>query len=50
MEEAKTDDDIDAILLVGDLCKHHLAVEEGEDENHWALMKYTMREAIKPIV
>ena len=45
-EEAKTDDDVDAILLIGDMCKHHLAVEPGSATNQWNLMKYTMREAV----
>ena len=50
LEESKSDDDIDAILLIGDLCRHHLAAPVGAKENSWELMKYTMKEAIKPIV
>ena len=50
LEESKSNDDIDAILLVGDLCKHHLAVDVGSTTNNWELMKYTMREAMKALV
>ena len=37
---------IEAILLIGDLCKHGMAVELDSPTNNWDLMKYTMREAI----
>ena len=50
LEESKSNDDIDAILLIGDFCKHHLAVDVGAEDNNWELMKYTIREAMKPIV
>ena len=50
LEESKSDDAIDAILLVGDLCRHHLAVEVGAKENNWGLMKETMKEAIRALV
>lgn len=50
IEEAKSDDDIDAILLVGDLCRHHLAADVGAKDNSWGLMQYTMREAMRSLV
>ena len=49
-KENESGDKIEAILLVGDLCRHHLAANEGSPTNQWELMKYTMREAIKPII
>lgn len=50
-EEKKSGDAITAIFLVGDLCKHGLAVDLGtpEDETNWGLMKYTMQEVITAI-
>lgn len=48
-EEAKSGVPIDAILLIGDLCKHGLAVAIDTSPNNWELMKYTMREAINAI-
>ena len=44
-EEEKSGVGIDAIMLVGDLCKHGLAAYDTES-NNWELMKYTMREVI----
>ena len=41
---------IEAILLVGDLVRHHLAAKEGSPTNQWGLMKYTMREAFRAII
>jgi len=48
--EEEKGEPIDAILLIGDLCKHGLAVDVGATENNWELMKYTMREALKAMV
>lgn len=49
-EESKSGDPIDAILLLGDLCRHGLAVPTNATETNWPLMKYTMQEAMKAIV
>ena len=48
-EEARSGTHIDAILLIGDLCKHGLAVDIDADKTNWDLMKYTMREVLKAI-
>ena len=48
--EAEKGEPIDAILLIGDMCRHGLAADVGATENNWELMKYTMREAIKAMV
>lgn len=48
-EEKKSSVPIDAILLMGDLCKHGLAVEINSTTNNWEFMKYTMRQAINAI-
>ena len=48
-EEAKSGVPIEAILLIGDLCKHGLAVAIDTSPNNWELMKYTMKEAISAI-
>ena len=48
-EEKKSNEPIDAIFLIGDLCKHGLAVPIGSETNNWELMKYTMIEAIGAI-
>ena len=37
-------------MLLGDLCKHGLAVEIDAETTNWELMKYTMRMAIDSIV
>ena len=41
-DEKKSGDSIEAILLLGDLCKHGLAVEIDAEETNWELMKYTI--------
>ena len=43
-------EDIEAIFLLGDTCKHHLAVEEGDANNNWQIMKQTMQIVISEIV
>lgn len=50
-EESKSGVPIEAILLIGDLCKHKLAVSIGVplDETNWELMLYTMEEAFAAI-
>lgn len=48
-EEQSSGVGIDAILLIGDLCKHGLAAPIGAESNNWELMKYTMQEAISAI-
>ena len=48
--EAEKGEKIDAILLIGDMCRHGLAADVGATENNWEMMKYTMREALKAIV
>ena len=50
IKENESGEKIEAIMLVGDLCRHHLAAREGADHNHWDLMKYTMREVFRPLV
>lgn len=50
LEEAKSGQTIEAILLMGDLCKHGLAVGIDSPTNNWELMKYTMKVAIDAIV
>ena len=47
-EEDKSGVPLDAILLVGDMCRHGLAADVGtpEDETNWGLMKYTMAEVM----
>ena len=49
-DEKKSGDSIEAILLLGDLCKHGLAVEIDAEETNWELMKYTIQMAINSIV
>ena len=41
-EEAATGETIDAILLIGDLCRHGLAADIDATSNNWELMLYTM--------
>ena len=48
-EEKQSGISIDAILLIGDLCKHGLAVNAGSTTTNWELMKYTMSVAIDAI-
>jgi hypothetical protein len=48
-EEAKTGEPIEAILLMGDLCKHGMAVEINAKQNNWDLMKFTIKTAISAI-
>ena len=48
--ESKTGEAPEAILLMGDMCKHGLAVEIDSETNNWDIMKKTMREAIRVIV
>lgn len=48
--ESKTGEAPEAILLMGDMCKHGLAVQIDSETNNWDIMKKTMREAIRVIV
>ena len=35
--------------MIGDLCKHGLAVKIGSAQTNWDMMKYTMQVAIQAI-
>jgi len=50
-EESKSGVPIEAILLIGDLCRHGMAADIGapKSETEWPLMKYTMTEAFAAI-
>ena len=41
-DEEKSGESIEAILLLGDLCKHGLAVEIDAEETNWKLMRFTI--------
>jgi len=49
-EEEKSGDEIAAIFLLGDLCRHGLAVDPGTSPTNWPTMKITMQLAIESIV